>query len=88
MGETGPDERIYTAMIGATSGRESRNEPLEWAELRLRAKMRDGFQCVRCGSTERLNVHHKKGTKAYRLEDLETRCLKCHHTDHGYRQGK
>jgi hypothetical protein len=32
MGETGPEESIYTATIGAT-GRKSRNEPLEMAEL-------------------------------------------------------
>ena len=85
MGETGPDESIYTATIGATS-RKSRNEPLEMAELKLRAKMRDGYKCVRCGSTEKLAVHHKKGTKSHRIEDLETLCQKCHHAEHGYRQ--
>jgi len=88
MGETGPDESIYTATIGATSGRQSRNEPLEWAELKLRAKMRDGFQCVRCESTDSLNVHHKKGTKSHRLEDLETLCRKCHQTEYRYCQKK
>jgi len=86
MGETGPDEGIYTATIGAASGRKSRNEPLEWAEQKLRAKMRDGFKCIRCGATENLRVHHKKGTKSYRLNDLETLCLNCHHAEHGYRQ--
>ena len=85
MGETGPDESIYTATIGATS-RKSRNEPLEMAELKLRAKMRDGYKCVRCGSTEKLAVHHRKGTKSHRIEDLETLCQKCHHAEHGYRQ--
>ncbi len=85
MGETGPDERIYTAAIGAISGGASRNEPLEWAETRLRARIRDRFQCVRCGSTRNLQVHHIKGTKSYRLGDLETLCLKCHHAEHGYR---
>jgi len=86
MGETGPDESIYTAMIGATSGRQSRNEPLEWAEMKLRVKMRNGFKCVRCGATENLRVHHKKGTKSHRMDDLETLCLNCHHAEHGYRQ--
>jgi len=85
MGETGPDESIYTATIGATS-RNSRNEPLEMAELKLRAKMRDGYKCVRCGSTEKLAAHHRKGTKSHRIEDLETLCQKCHHAEHGYRQ--
>lgn len=85
MGETGPEESIYTATIGATS-RKSRNEPLEMAELKLRAKMRDGYKCVRCGNTEKLAAHHKMGTKSHRLEDLETLCQKCHHAEHGYRQ--
>jgi RNA-directed DNA polymerase len=85
MGETGPDERIYSDTIGA-SGRASRNEPLEMNELKLRARMRDGYKCKRCGSTERLKVHHTKGTKSHRLEDLETLCQKCHHAEHGYRQ--
>jgi len=85
MGVIGPDESIFTATIGATS-RKSRNEPLEMAELKLRARMRDGFKCVRCGSTENLRVHHKKGTKSHLLENLETLCQKCHHAEHGYRQ--
>lgn len=84
MGETGPDESIYTATIGATSS--TRDEPLDMAERKLRVKMRDGFRCVRCGTTEKLRVHHKKGTKSHRMEDLETLCLECHHAEHGYRQ--
>lgn len=88
MGEIGPEEAIYTATIGATSNRASRNEPLELAELKLRAKMRDNFKCVRCGSSESLRVHHKKGTKSHSLENLETLCLTCHKAEHGYRQTK
>ena len=86
MGDTGPEEAIYTATIGASSNRASRNEPLELAELKLRAQMRDDFKCVRCGSSESLRVHHKKGTKSHSLENLETLCLKCHKAEHGYRQ--
>jgi RNA-directed DNA polymerase len=86
MSKEGPDANIYSATIGATSGRKSRNEPLEMAELKLRAKIRDGFKCVRCGSAEKIRVHHKRGTKSHQLEDLETLCQKCHHAEHGYRQ--
>jgi len=86
MGEVGPEEAIYMATIGATSNRASRNEPLELAELKLRAKMRDDFKCVRCGSTEKVRAHHKKGTKSHSLDDLETLCLTCHKAEHGYRQ--
>jgi group II intron reverse transcriptase/maturase len=85
MGETGPDASLFTASIGATS-RKARQEPLEMAELRLRAKMRDDFCCVRCGATDNVSVHHLKGTKSHQLEDLETLCQKCHHAEHGYRQ--
>lgn len=83
MGETGPAESIYTDTLGAAS-RKSRNAPLEMSEWILRAKMRDDFKCTRCESTENLRVHHTKGTKSHRLEDLETLCLKCHHAEHGY----
>ena len=82
MGETGPDESIYTVTVGATT----RNEPLEMAELKLRVKMRDDFRCVRCGSTSKIHVHHIKGTKSHRMKDQETLCLECHHAEHGYRQ--
>jgi RNA-directed DNA polymerase len=81
-GETGPDESLFTDTIGVTNAK--RGEPLEMAELKLRVKMRDGFKCVRCGATESLRVHHIKGTKTHRMEDLETLCLKCHHEVHGY----
>lgn len=86
MGEIGPDKAIYTATIGASSNRASRDEPLEMAELKLRAKMRDNFKCVRCGSAESVRVHHKKGTKSHSLDNLETLCLNCHKAEHGYRQ--
>jgi RNA-directed DNA polymerase len=86
MGETGPDESIYTVTIGTASGKTSRNEPLDMAERKLRVKMRDDFKCVRCGSTEKLRVHHRKGTLSHRIADLETLCQKCHHAVHGFRQ--
>ena len=86
MGETGPDESIYTDTIGVSSSMKSRNEPLEMSELRLRVKMRDDFGCVRCGSAEKIRVHHINGTKSHRMENLETLCLVCHHAEHGYRQ--
>lgn len=86
MGETGPEEAIYTATIGVPNNRASRNEPLEFAELKLRAKMRDDFKCVRCGSLRGLHVHHKKGMKSHSLDNLETLCWECHKAEHGYRQ--
>jgi group II intron reverse transcriptase/maturase len=86
MGAIGPDESIYTTTIGVADGAKSRNEPLDMAERKLRAKMRDGFKCVKCGSVENLQVDHIKGTKSHRIKDLQTLCLDCHHAKHGYRQ--
>jgi len=86
LGETGPDENIYILRIGVPLSRPSRQEPLEMTEWKLRAKMRDGFRCVRCGTTDHLQVHHRKGTKSHRVDDLETLCQQCHYATHGYRQ--
>jgi DNA-binding CsgD family transcriptional regulator len=86
-GEMGPDELIYVTKVGAPLAK-TRNEPLEMAERKLRTKMRDGFRCVRCGSSQKLQVHHKRGVKSHRPKDLETLCQKCHHAEHGYRQTK
>ncbi|NOK79665.1 MAG: hypothetical protein GFH27_549281n1, partial [Chloroflexi bacterium AL-W] len=83
--ETGPAEFIYTQTIGATSGNPNRKEPLALAQTMLRAKMRDDWKCIRCGSTDNLCVHHTKGTQSHQLQDLETLCQKCHHAEHGYR---
>lgn len=83
-GVTGPAEHLFTDTIGARSGGTRRNEPLGFSEVKLRVRMRDGLQCVRCGSKHDLQVHHKKGTKLHRMEDLETLCLACHHAEHGY----
>ena len=78
QGETGPDERIYTATIGASSGRRSRSEPLVLAERKVRAKLRDGMQCQKCGARSPLQVHHAKGMKSHALSNLVTLCRTCH----------
>lgn len=86
MGEAGPDGNLYTQAIGATTGRQSRSEPLGMSERKLRTKMRDNFRCVRCGATENLRVHHTRGTRSHRSKDLITLCQECHHKEHGYRK--
>ncbi|MBP1468880.1 group II intron reverse transcriptase/maturase [Candidatus Chloroploca sp. M-50] len=82
MGELGPDEQLFLATVGVPN--EKRGEPRTMAETKLRVKMRDSFQCVRCGNIRDLRVHHKRGTKSHRMDDLETLCLACHHAEHGY----
>ena len=86
MGELGPDELLYLATVGVPS--EKRGEPDTMAETKLRVKLRDSFQCVRCGSIRDLQVHHKRGTKSHRMDDLETLCRACHHAEHGYASKK
>ncbi len=80
LGAIGPAEQIYTAIIGATSGR--RTEPLELAETSLRAKLRDGMQCHKCGIQSKLQVHHTKGMKSHSLNNLVTLCRSCHQATH------
>lgn len=65
------------------SGRESR----VWEENRLRALERDGHRCVRCGSTNRLHVHHVREWNpdepaTHALDNLETLCAGCHRRAH------
>ena len=80
QGETGPDERIYTMTIGASSS--NRSEPLELTEQKLRAKVRDGMKCRKCGSRTDLHVHHTKGMKSHALSNLVTLCRTCHTATH------
>ena len=56
-------------------------DKMKWAETRTEVLKRDGYRCVRCGSTELLDVHHKiarqhGGTDD--LDNLEVLCRKCH----------
>lgn len=85
-GETGPDERLFTLRIGVPSPNPHRKEPLDMAERKLRAKMRDHFRCVRCGATHHLHVHHTKGPRSHQLTALTTLCQTCHRKAHQYRQ--
>ena len=79
QGELGPSEATYHVITGS----DGRGQPMDWAERKLRVKIRDGFSCVRCGSKSTLNVHHKRGMKSHEISTLETLCRKCHHAEHG-----
>ena len=80
QGATGPDERIYTMTNRVTSA--NRGEPLEIVERKLRAKVRDGMKCRKCGSRADLHVHHTKGMKSHALSNLLTLCRTCHQAVH------
>ena len=54
-----------------------------WPALRLLAKRRDNFQCVKCGSRHRLEVDHIEPVrdapeKAFDLNNLQCLCPSCH----------
>lgn len=59
-----------------------------WAALRQQAIDRDGTQCVQCGSSKNINVHHIRYRQTFwdtLLEDLKVLCRKCHAKEHGIR---
>lgn len=57
-----------------------------WNKQRKRALIRDEFTCQRCGTTENLQIHHKKAYKEFsgnwkeanKLNNLITLCGSCH----------
>lgn len=64
--------------VGAAVYRDAR-----WAVVRLEAKRRDGWKCVKCGSRYRLEVDHIRPVRdcpdlAFTLTNLQTLCGPCH----------
>lgn len=51
-----------------------------WGRLHRRLiRERDGHRCVQCGSTGRLDTHHKDGSKTnHHPDNLVTLCRRCH----------
>lgn len=53
-----------------------------WKRTRAMARLRDGNQCVKCGTTEKLDVHHeqpvREGGNPFDLDNLVTLCARCH----------
>lgn len=60
----------------------------EWAAKRKEAFAYYGKRCARCGSTYRLQVHHKNYWRLGHelMEDLEVVCSRCHKLEHGPRR--
>ena len=62
----------------------SRNVQKEWAEM---VKERDGYKCIKCGSTEGLIAHHREGIRWNPLESADidmgvTLCEECNKKAH------
>jgi 5-methylcytosine-specific restriction endonuclease McrA len=54
-----------------------------WAALRLQAKRRDGWKCVKCPARGRLEVDHIKPVRthpelSFDLANLQSLCPSCH----------
>lgn len=56
-----------------------------WLRVRRAALERDGYQCCRCPTRKRLEVHHVSYERLGReeLADVETLCRSCHKKHHG-----
>lgn len=59
----------------------------QWERARKEALARDRHRCQRCGSTNRLHVHHKIAWEEgqpdpHALDNLETLCASCHRKAH------
>ena len=59
----------------------------EWQKKRLAILKRDSYKCTKCGSIEKLHVHHKKyvpGKKPWEIQNkhLATLCNVCHNDVH------
>ena len=52
-----------------------------WEYVKPAVHSRD-TNCVRCGGTENLDVHHKNYSDTLTLNDLELLCRSCHKTGH------
>jgi RNA-directed DNA polymerase len=50
----------------------------EWWTIRTQALKRDHYQCIMCGSTEELHIHHIKPSGGDRMGNLLTLCHSCH----------
>lgn len=60
----------------------------KWKKTRKSRLELDNYKCIKCGSTERLEVDHivpiSKGGKRYALSNLRTLCHSCHKNRHAY----
>ena len=62
----------------------------EWKAIRLLVINERKGKCERCGSTEKLEVHHKTYKNLFNepLEDLELLCKVCHTKHHNKTNNK
>jgi hypothetical protein len=56
----------------------------KWKKIRAQRLELDGHCCQRCGSSDKLEVHHIHYNTLFneRMKDLRTLCYSCHHATH------
>lgn len=78
----------YEENVQGTDEQKLRREERHYAGMREPVLQRDGYRCLRCGSSASLVVHHRdrngRGTAEPNndIENLETLCRKCHINEH------
>jgi len=60
---------------------------MQWKYIAGEVRKRDGYKCVKCGSSRSLHVHHKvyvygRMPWEYNEKYLETLCKECHSKEH------
>src|SRR5579872_895104 len=79
-----PRERKRSRIRVLPDGREVRRG-YQYEKRRREVLKRDEYACVRCGSADRLQVHHIRKRslgRDDRLSALETLCFSCHQREH------
>lgn len=82
QGHKGVDPALMN--ISLADGNRAGKMPIDMQERKTRVKVRDEFKCVKCGSREKIQVHHRKGMKSHHKKDLEVLCFKCHQKEHEF----
>jgi hypothetical protein len=87
--ESDIDDQLRNRGIDAADRQESYDDYLEsnyWTKVRATAIAAANYKCIRCGSTENLQVHHrqycKRFTELQNMHLLEVLCLRCHRHEH------
>jgi HNH endonuclease len=90
-GRCGDCGRAYDRELSKRKRARRARSSVAWQKVRALARQRDGNRCVRCGGTERLEVHHRvalaDGGAEFALSNLETLCGSCHRELHRGRDG-
>jgi hypothetical protein len=83
------DFQLRLKGVDASDRQESYDDYLEssyWAKVRTKALVAADCKCSRCGSPEKLQVHHKQYCKRFtelqNMHLLEVLCQACHYQEH------